>query len=127
MSSQARLAKRTNTQVKAIFKVVELRGLEPLTFSLRRLHLRSEQPSQASGLLLRMHSGTGRLRSGAHRGHTADRFHAMPAPLGVLVRFNGWRESVTVQASRPFDRVEVAHLVAQRPKPRTGLLDGSSG
>ena len=30
---------RTNDLVKAILKIVELRGLEPLTFSLRRLHL----------------------------------------------------------------------------------------
>jgi hypothetical protein len=32
-------AKRTNDLVTAIFKIVELRGLEPLTFSLRRLRL----------------------------------------------------------------------------------------
>ena len=70
---------------------------------------------------------TSQKTGGASGIRTPDLFHAMPAPLGVLVRFNGWRESVTVQASRPFDRVEVAHLVAQRPKPRTGLLDGSSG
>ena len=31
--------KRTNDLVKAMLKMVELRGLEPLTFSLRRLRL----------------------------------------------------------------------------------------
>jgi hypothetical protein len=30
--------------------------------------------------------------------------------LGAPVRLNGWRKSVTVQVSRPFDRVVVAHL-----------------
>ena len=48
---------------------------------------------------------------GGHR--RPDRFHAMPARQGAPVPFNGWHESVTVQVSRSFDRVVVAHLVAQ--------------
>ena len=37
MQEQSQLpAKRTNDLVTAIFKILELRGLEPLTFSLRR-------------------------------------------------------------------------------------------
>ena len=35
----SRAAMRTNDLVKAILKIVELRGLEPLTFSLRRLRV----------------------------------------------------------------------------------------
>jgi hypothetical protein len=37
---------RTNDLVKAILKIVELRGLEPLTFSLRRhrIHLGKREP-----------------------------------------------------------------------------------
>ena len=37
----------------------------------------------------------------------------LPRPVRlaeVPVWFNGWRESVTVQVSRPLDRVVVAHL-----------------
>jgi hypothetical protein len=41
---------------------------------------------------------------------TPDLFHAMPVGVGAAVRFNGWRESMTVQVSRPFDWVVVAHL-----------------
>ena len=44
---------------------------------------------------------------------TVDRFHAMPARLGALIRLNVWLEFVTVGARRPSDRVVVAHLVAQ--------------
>lgn len=43
----------------------------------------------------------------------ANLFHAIPARLSARVRFNAWRESVTVQVSRRIDRVVVAHLVAQ--------------
>ena len=60
---------------------------------------------------------------GAIWGPTApDRFHAMLAPLGAPVPFNGWRESVTVQVSRPFAWVVVAHLahVPLAGRPFTG-------
>jgi hypothetical protein len=42
-SSAGHLVHRTNGLVKAIFEVVELRGLEPLTFSLRRVLLPEAQ------------------------------------------------------------------------------------
>jgi hypothetical protein len=42
-----------------------------------------------------------------------DCFQAMPDRLSARVRFNAWRDSVTVQVGRPFDPVVVAHLVAQ--------------
>jgi hypothetical protein len=63
-------AKRTNDLVTTIFKIVELRGLEPLTFSLRRLH-----PVSHALLTTVQHgaccaSSTLVRDSGAHMGHT---------------------------------------------------------
>src|SRR5918996_1483498 len=53
-------------------------------------------------------------------------FPRLSAWLGAPVWFNGWRESVTVQVSRPIAGVAVAHLVAQSRESLTVSLRTSA-
>jgi len=69
---------RTNDLVKAILKIVELRGLEPLTFSLRRLLLQLEQSSAHVQAVANDAQRARASQVGSTQGGTRDnRFHAI--------------------------------------------------
>jgi hypothetical protein len=68
---------RTNDLVKAILKIVELRGLEPLTFSLRRLLLQLEQSSAHVQAVANDAQRARASQVGSTGGTQDDRFHAI--------------------------------------------------
>ena len=90
---------RTNDLVKAIFEVVELRGLEPLTFSLRRLRPARRVVQSAWIPVHAMHQHHDHGDVGAHMGHTSASFDQLRLPSGrlptVVERFRASIFSVT--------------------------------
>jgi hypothetical protein len=65
------LLERANGLVKAYIEAVELRGLEPLTFSLRRLRLAGACARCGRLSVHCVHPDHGHDVAGAHMGHTA--------------------------------------------------------